>query len=172
LRKLAALAAVLLVAGCGDGATSVPPSAIAVVGDQPVSRAAFERELARTGRAYHARGQILPSQGTDAYGRLRDSVVRLLVEREQLEIAAREHGVSISRAQIDRRLRRLKATTFGGSEARYRERLRVVGMTDADVRDSIRAQLLIAALRKEAPAALRERLPVVYAKGFAPADEG
>jgi hypothetical protein len=172
MRRLAVLAAVLLVAGCGNGESAVPPSAIAVVGGQPVLRTAFASEMARAQRANHARGQAFPGRGTDAYERLKDSVVLLLVEQKQLELAARRHGVLISQTQVDRRLRRFKLTTFGGSDARYRERLRVTGMTNANVRDAIRIELLVAALRKEAPAALRERPSVVYAKGFAPRNAG
>jgi hypothetical protein len=172
VKRLAVLAATLLVAGCGSSRTTVPPSAIAVVGDRPVSRAAFDAQLAQVRRVYRARGQPFPPRGTEAYDRLRGSVVTLLVEREQLEILAREHHISVGRAQIDQRYRRFKQTAFGGSEAHYRERLRRTGMTDAAVRDAIRVQLLIAALRKSAPAALAEQLPVAYAKGFAPANAG
>jgi SurA-like protein len=172
VRRLAFLAAMLVVAGCGQHRATVPANAIALVGGQPVSGFAFDSELARARRFYHGRARAFPAPGTVAYQRLKDSVVRLVVERKQLEIVARKHGVSITPAQIDRRLRVMKQTTFGGSQARYRERLRLAGMTDADVRDAIRVQLLTNALRKDAPAAMREQLPVVYAKGFAPANAG
>jgi hypothetical protein len=168
VKRLAPLLAVVALAGCGGHtAESVPPTAIAVVGDRVVTRVAFARELARTRRAYDAGGRTFPARGTPAFEQLRDSVVRLLVDRARLEVEARRAGVAIRPAQIEARLRRLKDTTFGGDQARYREQLRRAGMTDADVRQAIRTQLLAAALRGRE----RDEPKVHYASGFEPSGE-
>jgi len=173
MRQVALLVALLVVAaGCGHDSATVPPGAIAVVGGQPVPRTALDAQLAQTRRAYAARGQAFPKPGTDAYRRLQDNAVRLVVDRTRLALAARKLGITIRPAQIEARLRRFKRTAFGGSEARYRARLRAIGMTEADVRGATRDELLVAAVGKAEPSALRKLLPVSYATGFAPAAEG
>ena len=156
MRRLAQLAAVVALAGCGGHEQSVPPGAIAVVGDRAVTRADFDHELARARRA---------NTGQTPERQLRDTVVRLLVDRAQLEDEAERAGVVVSTAQVDAGLRRLVQTTFGSDESRYRAQLRRTGITEADVRAAIRTQLLVAALRgKDAKPA-----KVVYAPGFEPA---
>jgi hypothetical protein len=173
VRRTPALAILLvLAAGCGRGAATVPPGAIAVVGGRPVPRSALDDQLAQSRRVYAARGQDFPKQGTDAYRRLRDNAVRLLVDRTQLELAAQKLGIAISPGQVDARLRRFKQSAFGGSEARYRARLRATGMTDADLRRATLDELLVAALERKSPSALKKHLSVSYAKGLAPADGG
>lgn len=165
LRRLAPLLVVAALAGCGGhSAQKVPPGAIAVVGDRAVPRAALDAELVRSRRAYQARGQAFPARGTTAYRRLEDAAVRLVVDRARLEVEAKRAGIVIPDSRVDAGLRRLRDTTFGGDVARYRAQLAMTGMTDADVREAIRTQLLADALRGRhiQPAA------VVYAPGFEP----
>jgi SurA N-terminal domain len=169
MRRALLLAVVVLVAAaCGEHTRKVPPSAIALVGSRQVPRAEFDAELAGARQAYAARGRPFPEPGTAAYGRLKDSVVNLLVDRAKLEIAARQARVAVTDMQIDARLREFKRRTFGGDERRFREQLRQTGMTEDDVRGAIRAELLAAALRgvKTTPP------KVTYAPGFEPAGEG
>jgi SurA-like N-terminal domain len=173
MRRVAPLAALLVVAaGCGHDGAIVPPGAVAVVGKRPVPRSALDAQLAQSRRAYAARGQAFPKPGTEAHRRLQDKAVRLLVDRTRLELAAQTVGIVIRPAQVDARLRRFKRTAFGGSEARYRSRLRAIGMTDPDVRRATRDELLAAALQRAKPSALEKLLPVSYATGFAPAANG
>lgn len=173
MRQVVPLAALLVVAaGCGHDRATVPPGAIAVVGDRPVPRSALYTQLAQSRRSYAARGQAFPKPGTEAHRRLQDNAVRVLVDRTRLELAAQKVGIVIRPAQVDARLRRFKRTAFGGSEARYRARLRAIGMTDADVRRATRDELLVAALQRADPSALEKLLPVSYATGFAPAATG
>jgi hypothetical protein len=160
--RLAPLLAVVALAGCGHSAETVPAGAIAVVGDRTIPRAALDAELTRARRAYAARGQAFPARGTPAYERIKEAAVRFLVDRARLELEAQHAGVVISATKVDARLRRLKRTTFGGDETRYRAQLRTTGMTDSEVREAIRAQLLVAALRGK-----RTTSPqVAYAPGF------
>src|SRR5581483_8722462 len=114
-------------------------------------------------RARRARGNGHPLSKT-----VRDAALRLLVDRERLEIEAEQAHVSVSRAQVDARLRAFKRTTFGGDERRFRDQLRRTGMTEADVRAAIRAELLAAALRGVDTSAPE----VTYAPGFEPASAG
>jgi hypothetical protein len=163
VRRLLLLPLLVLVAtACGGGTSSLPRSAIAVVGDRAISRAALDAELARARRAYDARGQAFPARGTPAYKQVKDAAVRLLVDRARLEIEAQRAGVVVPAAEVDARLRRLKQTTFHGDEGSYRAQLRRTGLTEADVRAAIRTELLAAALR-----GTQTKPPsVVYAPGF------
>ncbi|HZT45755.1 MAG TPA: SurA N-terminal domain-containing protein [Gaiellaceae bacterium] len=165
-----ALVVVLVAAACGgEHAGTVPPGAIARVGDRAIPRAAFDAELARSRRAYAARGQQFPKAGTAAYRRLRDSVVDLLVDRARLELAARRARVSVTPAQVDARLRALVRRSFGGDPQRFREQLRRTGTTEAEVRAAIRYELLAGALRGAPPPSPPD---VTYAPGFEPTGGG
>ncbi len=144
---LAPLALALpLAAACGNDALSVPRSAIAVVGDRTITRADFEALIAQARNSYRSRKQAFPAEGTRAYGDLKTVAVRLLVERAQLEQKAPGLGVEIDNGAVDARLQQLKQDAFGGDNALYRARLREEGMTDADVRSAVRAELLSAAV--------------------------
>jgi hypothetical protein len=172
VRRLVVLGALVLVVGCGATHTAVPATAIAMVGDRSIPRADFEAQMDEARRVFGAQGKPFPALGTPEYERLKDTAVRLLVEREQTFMAARRLGI-LPRVldQVGPTVRRFKQRTFGGSETRYRERLRQTGMTDQDVREAITDQLLAAALKTKA-SPFKKPLRVVYAKGFAPADNG
>ncbi len=91
MRRLVALAAVVVLAACGGESRAVPPGAVALVGDRAVTRAALGRELAHVRRVYAREQKPFPAQGTAAYREIQDNVMRLLVDRARLEVeAARE----------------------------------------------------------------------------------
>jgi SurA-like N-terminal domain len=167
VRRLVPLLVVVAVAGCGGhNAPAVPAGAIAVVGDHAIPRAALDSELARAKRAYRARGQAFPARATQAYRQLEDAAVRVLVDRVRLEVEAQRAGIAVPEARVDERLSRLKQTAFGGDQKRYRAQLRSTGMTEADVREAIRTQLLADALKDR-----RAKPPrVAYAPEFEPSD--
>lgn len=129
-------------AGCGHDSPAVPASAIVVVGDRTIARVEFDALMAQSKDSYRRSGRTFPAPGTPAYAELRDSAVRLLVERAELEQKAPGLGVTVDGGQVENQRKLLIEQTFGGSEATYRARLRAVGMTDAQVRDALRAQLL------------------------------
>ncbi len=137
-----------LAAGCGHDAPSVPKGAIAVVGDRTIARSQFDTLMAQARQSYVARGRSFPAEGTKAYEALKRVAVRLLVERAELEQEARDLGVEVDEAQVEARLRQLKDDSFGGSDKRYRARLRAAGMTDDQVRSALRAQILAAAVEQ------------------------
>jgi parvulin-like peptidyl-prolyl isomerase len=131
-----------LLAGCGHEAPSVPKSAIAVVGDRTITRAQFRALISQARRSYAGTGRPFPAAGTHSYAQLKAIAVRLLVERAELEQKAPGLGVAIDGSQVEARRKLLVDESFGGSEERYRARLRAEEMTDAEVRSALRAQLL------------------------------
>ncbi len=151
MRRIGLLIAPIALASltsCGGDSISVPPSAIAVVGHRTISRAAFDAAMAQARASYTSQGRAFPAAGTAAYAGLQRLAVGVLVERAELEQEAPRVGVHVDEAQVEARLRRLKEDVFGGSDRRYRERLRAQQMTDAQVRSAIRAQLLVEEMRE------------------------
>ena len=165
MRRLAPLAAVVVLAACGGESRPVPPGAVALVGDRAVTRAALGLELAHVRRVYALEQKTFPARGTGAYREIQDNVVRLLVDRARLEVEAAREGVSVTDAQVEARLMRIKQSAFGGDEERYRAQLIRTGTTDAAVHEAIRIALLSDALVGKHPKAPR----VEYAAGFEPA---
>jgi parvulin-like peptidyl-prolyl isomerase len=145
---LAPLALATLAASCGNDSPAVPASAIAVVGDRTITRAQLAAAMAQARQSYAARRRAFPAVGTSGYEALERLAVRVLVEQAELEQEAPRLGVAIDPSQVEARMRQMKEQSFGGSEQRYRARLRAAGMTDAQVRAAVRAQLLVAAIRQ------------------------
>jgi parvulin-like peptidyl-prolyl isomerase len=131
-----------LAAGCGHDSPPVPKSAVALVGDKAVTRAQFDALMMQARRSYAGQGRPFPNAGTPAYADLKAVAMRLLVEQAELEQKAPALGVAVDRRDVDARRELLIEQSFGGSEARYRARLRQEGMTDTQVRVALRAQLL------------------------------
>jgi parvulin-like peptidyl-prolyl isomerase len=144
-----------LVAGCGRDAPSVPPSAIAVVGQRTISRGQLDALMDQARESYVASKRSFPAAGTAAYDHLKQLAVSLLVEQAELGQEAPKLGVRIEGAQVEARLKELKEQSFGGSEKRYRARLRAAGMTDGQVRWAIRSQLTSAAVRQAVTAEIK-----------------
>ena len=151
---LAAVAA--FAAGCGgdSGPGDVPNDAVAVVGDQTITKAEFDKILAQAKRSYQAQKRPFPKPGTEQYTTLQSQVMQFLVERSEYDQKAKDMGVKVSDKEIDDRLNQLKQQAFGGGptaqkpaskaaiEKRYRTQLTAQGLTDADVRTGVRAALI------------------------------
>jgi parvulin-like peptidyl-prolyl isomerase len=145
----AALALAVAAAGCGgDGGgddssdIEVPPDAIAVVGDKEITKAEYDRLLASAEKTYEAREQEFPAAGTPEFAQLRNAIVRSLVEQAQFEIAAEELDVTVTDADVDKRLDELKEQFFQGDEKKYQDELEAQGLTEEQVRSDLRTRLL------------------------------
>ena len=143
MRTAAAIAAglaALLVAGCRSGTSggeSPGPAPVAVVNGEPVSRAAFERELQQLRVGGEGGG---PSEV------LRASIVDGLVSRTLLLQQARARGVSVGPEQVDRAFLALRSEYPGTAfdDMLAQERLSV-----AELRTRLRDQLTIEKLFQE-----------------------
>lgn len=137
MRATAAIAAglaALLVAGCRQGAgggESTGPAPVAVVNGEPISRAAFDRELQQLRVGGEGAGQ------TDV---LRQSVVDGMVSRALLLQQARARGVAIAPEQVDRAFLALRSEYPGTAfdDMLAQERLSV-----AELRSRLGDQLAI-----------------------------
>jgi parvulin-like peptidyl-prolyl isomerase len=140
----AALTLALVAPACGEDEApkSVPAGAIAVVGDKEIPRAEFDRLIKQAQTSYKAQGQEFPQTGSPEYNNLKDAIVRNLVERAEFELEAEELGIKVGDADVEKRLDELKQQFFQGSEKKYRKEIAKQGLTDAQVREEIRARIV------------------------------
>lgn len=148
LRKLLPLLLLALIAlpivACGgsDDTKSVPPGAVALVGDKPIEKADLDRLLAQAKTNYEAQKQDFPEVGTPDYQDLRGSLLRGLVQQAQWEQAGAAMGVKVSDQEVDTRLAALKQQYFKGDDEKYQAELKKQGLTEESLRDQVRAKLL------------------------------
>jgi foldase protein PrsA len=145
-------AVTLLLAGVacgGDGDGDVPSNAVARVGDQTVTKAEFDRLLSQARTSYKDSNRKFPRAGTEEYAQLRDQIVKYLVLRAQYENEAEERGIEISDDKVDKRLDQLVQQYFDGNKKRYEQQLKQNGVTNDQVREDIKAQLIQEELFKD-----------------------
>jgi parvulin-like peptidyl-prolyl isomerase len=120
----------------------VPGDAVAVVGSESVSRTQFDQLLDQARKTFKAQKRAFPKAGSSQYKALQDQALSFLVQRAEFDQKAKDLGVSVSDKQVDARLQQIKKQYFGGSEKRYQAQLRQQGLTEGQVREDIRAQLV------------------------------
>ncbi|HVS86360.1 MAG TPA: peptidyl-prolyl cis-trans isomerase [Gaiellaceae bacterium] len=138
------LVVALLVAGCGGGggARSVPTDAVAVVGSDTITKAQFNDLMDSAKATYKARKTAFPKVGTTAYKSLSDQAVTYLVQEDELQQKAKELGVSVTQKDVDARIEQIKKQYFSGSEKKYQAQLKAQGLTEAQLRQDLFAQIL------------------------------
>jgi foldase protein PrsA len=144
-------AAVLFVgAACGgDDDGDVPSNAVAVIGDQTVTKADFDRLLNQARSSYRESKRKFPEPGTEEYVQLRDQIVSYLVQRAQFTEEAEDRDIDVSDEQVDKRLDQLVQQFFDGNKQRYEKQLKDNGVTEEQVRSDIKAQIIQEELFKE-----------------------
>jgi parvulin-like peptidyl-prolyl isomerase len=136
-------ALVFAAAGCGgSGSDGVPKDAVAVVGDETVSKQELNKLLEQTRASAKQSRRPFPKQGTAQYRQIRDQLVQYLVRRAQLAAEARDRDIEVSDEEIEQRQKMMVATYFGGNEKRYRERLAKQGLTEEQARADLEVSLL------------------------------
>jgi peptidyl-prolyl cis-trans isomerase C len=152
LRIVLSLAALLVpvAAGCGGGGDDdVPSDAVAVVGERDIPKSEFDGLLNQAKRSYEAQKRKFPKAGTTEYNTLKNQAVQFLVQRAQFEIQADELEVEVTDKKVEDRLAQIKKQYFAGNQKRYESQLKQQGLTDAQVRKDIRAQLVQEGLFKK-----------------------
>jgi parvulin-like peptidyl-prolyl isomerase len=142
LLLLALIALPAVACGSSEEAKTVPPGAVALVGDKPIEKADLDRLLAQAKANYEAQKQDFPAVGTPDYQSLRSSLLRGLVQQAQWEQAGADMGVKVSDQEVDTRLAALKQQYFKGDEEKYKTALEKQGLTEESLRDQVRAKLL------------------------------
>jgi hypothetical protein len=146
---LFALVAVLA-AGCGgSGTAKLQPTDVAVVGNEHVKKSDFDALLSQAKMSYQQQGHSFPKQGTTQYQTIQGQAVTLLVQQAERDQKAQSMGIHISAKQIQQRLDQIKKQYFQGSEKKYEAQLKKEHLTDAQVRDDVKAQLVSEAIVKK-----------------------
>jgi foldase protein PrsA len=142
---LLALAAALAAAACGsssDEKKTVPPGAIALVGEKPIEKSELDRLIEQTRKNYEAQKQDFPEAGTPEYENLKSVLVKTLVQQAQWEQAGAALGVKVTDEEVQSQLDALKQQYFKGNETAYEEELEKQGLTEEQLRKQIRAKVL------------------------------
>lgn len=141
-------------AACGGGGAETAPSAqandpsrvpegaIAVVAGTEVPRADFDRFFRQAEAAFEAQGREFPATGTPEYEQLKNQAVDLLVQRVQFALEAEALGIAVTDAEVQERLDELRQQFFEGDDEEYRQELERQGVTEEDVREDLRAQIM------------------------------
>ena len=149
---LAAVFGALALAGCGGGDSSsedVPNDAVAVVGDQEISKAQFTALIDQAQASAKQQKRAFPEAGTPEFKNLQNQGLEYLVRRAQFEQMAEDMDVEVSDKQVDERLEQLKKQFYGGDDKKFKTSLAKLKLTVDQVRTDVRAQLLEEQLYKK-----------------------
>jgi foldase protein PrsA len=132
----------LAAAGCGSGSKEVPGDAVAVVGNEEISKADFDLVMERARQTYQQQRRPFPRAGTQQYRLLQNQALQFLVQQAEYRQEAENMDIELSDEDIDKRVEQIKKQYFGGSEKRYQEHLKRQKLTDDQVRNDVEQQLI------------------------------
>jgi parvulin-like peptidyl-prolyl isomerase len=131
----------LVVAGCG-GDEGVPNDAVAVVDGEKVPRTAFDALISQAKKSFVEQKREFPKAGSTERKQLNDQAVEFLVQREQFAQEAADLDIEVTEKEIDARLKQIKQQYFGGDQKKYEKQLKDQGLTEAQVRNDVNAQIV------------------------------
>jgi parvulin-like peptidyl-prolyl isomerase len=146
-------ALMLALAGCmgGDDKSSedVPDNAVAVVGDEEVSKEQFDALIAQAKASAQQQKRSFPKAGTPEFKNLQNQGLEYLIRRAEFEQKADDMDVEVTDKQVDERLEQLKKQFYGGDDKKFKASLKKLLLTEDQVRKDVRAQLLEEQLYKK-----------------------
>jgi parvulin-like peptidyl-prolyl isomerase len=146
------LALVVFASACGGGG-NVPADAVAVVDGTEVSRAELDELVERAKKAYEAKQQEFPKDGTPEFQNVRTQYVAFLVQREEFEKEAAELGLQVTQKDVDREVKEFIESRYDGDRKAAEKALDEQGFTfeafEETMRTSILAQKLFDAVTKD-----------------------
>jgi foldase protein PrsA len=130
-------------AGCGGGDDeTVPTDAVAVVDGQEIAKTDYDALISQAKKSYKNQKRDFPKAGSQEFQTLKNQAVQFLVQREQFEQEADNLDVNIADKQVDARLAQIQKQYFGGDKKKYEKQLKAQGLSDTQVRNDIRAQIV------------------------------
>ena len=142
LRLLILLLLLGALAGCGGGSDEVPADAVAVVDGEEIAKADFDAIISQAKQSYETEKREFPKAGSQEFQTLKNQAVQFLVQREQFEQEASALDVEITDKQVEARLEQIQQQYFGGDKKKYEAQLKEQGLTEKQVRNDLRAQIV------------------------------
>jgi len=144
---VAAIAALSLGAsacGGGGGGTggSLASGVVASVAGDEITQAELDEVISQAKDRLESQGQKIPAAGSQEYQAFQQNALQYLVQRAQFDQQAKKLGIVVSDKEVEERVERVLTQFFGGSRKKYEEALEKQGITDAQVRDELRATLV------------------------------
>jgi hypothetical protein len=141
--SLPILLATGILAGCGGGgAAALKSNDVAVVGKVHVTKGDYAALLLQAQQSFKSQGRAFPKQGTTDYETIKGQAVLLLIQQGEREDKADSMGIHVTDKDVQTRLNQIKKQYFGSSETKYKADLKKQNLTDAQVREDIRQQLI------------------------------
>jgi parvulin-like peptidyl-prolyl isomerase len=154
-----ALPLALLASACGGGggggSAKVGSGDAAVVGGEHITRDQLDTRVHQAKCSYDLQKRTFPKAGSSEYQAIQTQILASLVQRIELEQKAPSLDVKVTDAQVDKQLKDLKKQYFGGDEKKYLAELKRQCVTDPEVRNDLRANLLSNAVFKKVTAAAK-----------------
>src|SRR4051794_3070537 len=99
---VAALVALVALAGCGGGSSTAKLSSedVAVVGKTAITKAQFDDLMATAEASFKQQGRPFPKQGTSEYATIKSQAITLLIQQAEREQKANDLGIEITDSQI------------------------------------------------------------------------
>jgi parvulin-like peptidyl-prolyl isomerase len=135
-------ALMLALAGCGGGGDDVPADAVAVVDGEQIAKSDYDALISQAQQSYKNQKREFPAAGSQEFQTLRNQAVQFLVQREQFEQEASDMDVEVTEQQVNARLEQIQKQYFGGDKAKYEKQLKEQGLSEQQVRNDIRAQIV------------------------------
>jgi foldase protein PrsA len=160
----------LALAGCGGGDEDVPADAVAIVDGEEVARSDYEALITQAKKSYKNQKRDFPAAGSQEFQTLRNQAVQFLVQREQFAQEAENLDVDVTDKAIDARLVQIQKQYFGGDKKKYEKQLKEQGITEKQVRNDIRAQIISEKIFAEVTGEVKvtdEQIEDYYAKNKA-----
>ena len=112
-----------------------------MAGDE-ITQAELDEVIAQAKDRLESQGQKVPAAGSQEYQAFQQNALQYLVQRAQFDQQAEKLDVVVSDKEVEERVERVITQFFGGSRKKYEEALEKQGITDAQVRDELRATLV------------------------------
>jgi len=132
-----------LVAGCGGGgAAGLKADDVAVVGNVHVTKAQYDALIEQAKRSFKQQGRAFPKQGTTDYETVKGQAMTLLIQQAEREAKADSMGIKVTDADVNKRLAQIVKQYFHNKQSEYQAQLKKQKLTDKQVREDIRSQLI------------------------------
>jgi parvulin-like peptidyl-prolyl isomerase len=139
---LLASALALVATGCGSGSGDVPDDAIAVVDGTEIPRSELDALVEQAKVGFEAQSREYPKVGTQEYLAYQQQFVAFLVQKAQFDQAAKELGVKITDADIEKVRKDLVKERFSGDEEKLAAEVKKQGLSDEAFLETLRVSVL------------------------------